>query len=310
MGKILNFIGRSDAQAAAFEILVEEEKCGRQSQAFLAMIFLLDSKKSTDKISSQILKHFLEREIGEIKNRKDLGEQSLMVHLLMTILKRNMKNDDLGLILFPLLQLGASQHVEVSTLALECLQNVAKTKNMSSSGIFLRKYLDSLVSVLLPRLRHVDNYPTSPKVFSLILDLIEKSSEKIENDYAIISAFGEIVKSIELSSGRKLPGYISALSALSRFFRNQRKTHRKKKSTIPLSMDDLRSTGDFLENELDNDQKLSEPEIITSKLLESCSCSLEAVISPQETSRKSYFLHEFILDQNLFSRDDLRLTHM
>ena len=54
-------------------------------------------------------------------------------------------------------------------------------------------------------------------------------------------------------------------------------------------MDDLRSSDDFLENELDDDQKLSEPEIITSKLLATCSCSLEAVISPQETSRKNYF---------------------
>ena len=122
LGKILGSMGLSDSLAPAFELLAEEEKCGRRSEALLAMSFLLDRKNSNLQIPLQISHYFLARKIGDIKNRKDLGDQALLVHLLMAVLNCRIKNEDLGLLLFPLLELAASQHVEVSTLALECLE--------------------------------------------------------------------------------------------------------------------------------------------------------------------------------------------
>jgi hypothetical protein len=82
---------------------------------------------------------------------------------------------DFCLLLLPLLENCASDYVEVSTLALEILDEISLNAGFENPAGIITKYLDAIISLLICRLRHVALYNSSPKVLSVILDLISSN---------------------------------------------------------------------------------------------------------------------------------------
>ena len=167
----------------------------------------------------------------------------------------------------------------MSTLAVEILDEVSLAEKCDGPAELISTYLDSVISLLLCRLRHVTNYPSSPKIFSVILDLLA-GQESTVCETIILSAFGEMVKFIDSSNGQKLPFYISALSSLSRYFPRRSHPSTNQDATIR-SISDLRERADRGEESPKSKNPIeTESEKTIRRLLESCSNTIGSNFTP------------------------------
>ncbi|CAG5106135.1 Oidioi.mRNA.OKI2018_I69.chr1.g2699.t1.cds [Oikopleura dioica] len=211
---ILKTILHDSLHEEIFDALLDEASIRPCSSFFLGAILLQQMTEAPE----NLIQVFDGLKVSAVQNRATLGENILFVHFLSEAVKLLKDNDDdICALLYSIIFYCASEHTVLANLALKSLKELAALRNSSIKKL-LEEFLDPLMSTLLAKLQHLSLYPSSPRVFSALLDLLDDSSE--EKVPILSSAFSEIVGFIEESNGNDLPNLNSALRALARFHKS------------------------------------------------------------------------------------------
>ena len=111
-----------------------------------------------------------------------------------------------SILLFEVFVACASDEFQIADFGLAILRKEKKTEpNLFDT------YLNSIMSRLMRRFRQVEQYPNSGSIMAILVGQIELTPNV---EFVLVSAFEEVVKLVDISSGRHLAYYIPALVSL------------------------------------------------------------------------------------------------